>query len=220
MLCIECNNKKGILRTKLDMYLCKDCSQLKKFVLISKTNAIKDYLLVEEDLEEIEVYKGRRAYGRGEAEFYLQEKIIELASSKYDTEPNNIDDKIEEIKLEKKNERYEKYRMNKNIRKDRLKKHLEKAGLELRNDSTLCRKYIDNEDNLTIKPIVNRMCQMKYLFEYCNMDECKDEAYEEYSEAKKNGYYLDSSVFDIAEEIALRKYSNGKYPAVFPWLKK
>lgn len=29
----------------------------------------------------------------------------------------------------------------------------------------------------------------------------------------------DFKVFERAEDIALEKYSNGKYPKVFPWLK-
>lgn len=61
------------------------------------------------------------------------------------------------------------------------------------------------------------MCEMKYLFEYCHMDDCKQEAYEEYIEELNAGYFLDCSVFERAEEIALNKYSNGYYPAIFPW---
>ena len=46
------------------------------------------------------------------------------------------------------------------------------------------------------------MCEMKYLYEYCNMDECRQIESEEY----------------LAEMLALNMYSNGKYPATFPKL--
>ena len=62
------------------------------------------------------------------------------------------------------------------------------------------------------------MCEMKYLYEYCHMDECRQIAYEEYLAEKNDGYYPDMSVSDRAEMIALDKYSNGKYPEIFPWL--
>ena len=58
---------------------------------------------------------------------------------------------------------------------------------------------------------------MKYLFEYCHMDECKQIAYENQRDELRAGYFPDCSVFDDAEYIALNKYSNGKYPSVFPW---
>jgi hypothetical protein len=64
------------------------------------------------------------------------------------------------------------------------------------------------------------MCQMKYLFEYCHMDECKSEAYDDYNEELRAGYYPDCSVFDRAEDLALNRYSNGHYPVVYPWQNK
>ena len=45
---------------------------------------------------------------------------------------------------------------------------------------------------------------MKYLFDYCNMKECYNKIYEE--------------LFDEAELLALKTYSNGKYPDIYPWL--
>jgi hypothetical protein len=49
------------------------------------------------------------------------------------------------------------------------------------------------------------------------MDDCKSEAYEEYQEELRAGYYPDCSVFDRAEDIALTKYSKGRYPHIYPW---
>ena len=89
---------------------------------------------------------------------------------------------------------------------------------ELRNDSELCREFIDGKIS-NISEVVERMCEMKYLYDYCYMEECKDEAYEEYIEEKKYKGYCWFRVSERAEEIALNKYSGGKYPDVFPWLK-
>ena len=58
---------------------------------------------------------------------------------------------------------------------------------------------------------------MKYLFDYCHMNECQNLAYDEFNEELRAGYYPDRSVFEIAEDMALSKYSNGHYPCVFPW---
>jgi hypothetical protein len=104
-------------------------------------------------------------------------------------------------------------------RKVLLTKALTKAGLELREDSKLCKKYISGEIKENKNNIVERMCQMRYLFEYCNMNECKEEAYNNQIEIFNAGYFPDCSVFEEAEFIALDKYSNGKYPKIFPWMK-
>lgn len=90
-------------------------------------------------------------------------------------------------------------------------------GLELRSDSNLCKKYIDG-DVKDLQGVVKRMCQMKYLYDYCHMDECHEIAYEQQCDELNAGYFPDCSVSDQAELIALRKYSNGKYPDNWPWM--
>ena len=157
---------------------------------------------------------------------------------------SNIKNDKDYKKEERKKKRIEKETINKNIRKDELILALQNAGLELRSDSVLCQTYIDgkcdgkknsnsnsnnNNNNTsidtsidttidtTIEKIVKRMCQIKYLYEYCHMEECKDIAYEEYNNELKAGYYSDFSVSESAEYMALKKYSKSVYPNVFPW---
>ena len=110
------------------------------------------------------------------------------------------------------------------MRRTELIKALSKVGLELRSDSKLCDGWINNsitdyrrrtDNSWTIGSVVNRMCQMRYLFDYCNMDECLQIAYEEQQDELENGYFPDSSVFDDAEYLALK---GNCYPKVFPWL--
>jgi hypothetical protein len=89
--------------------------------------------------------------------------------------------------------------------------------LVLREDSKLCQMYIEGcKDAWTLEQIVHRMCQMKYLYDYCHMDECCDEAYKEQKEEKQAGYWPDRTVMEQAEMIALEKYGN--YPLAWPWL--
>jgi len=51
-----------------------------------------------------------------------------------------------------------------------------------------------------------------------HMDECREEAYQENVETLRAGYFPDMTVSENAEYIALKKYSNGEYPRVFPWM--
>ena len=99
-------------------------------------------------------------------------------------------------------------------RKRQLKNELERMGLILRNDSVLCNEYIEGISEYSIEYIVQTMCEMKYLYEYCNMKACKKKAR---ADADMTFYYP-GMISDIATEIALDKYSNGKFPDVFPWL--
>jgi hypothetical protein len=71
------------------------------------------------------------------------------------------------MKKEKKKE----YRENrkeqlKEERKNKLIKALNKKGqngLELRSDSMLCAKFINNNKDLRLKDVIERMCQMHYI---------------------------------------------------------
>jgi hypothetical protein len=116
--------------------------------------------------------------------------------------------------------------MSKDIKKYKEKREMElmrelkNAGLELRNDSVLCKNYINGTEKKSLKEIVKRMEEMKYLFEYCHMDECKKKAHQQQREELEAGYFPDIPVFCQAEMLALNTYSDGKYPKVFPWIKK
>ena len=82
--------------------------------------------------------------------------------------------------------------------------------MELCSDSKLCEGYIDGTiKDWTVEKIAERMCQMKYLFDYAGMEYQKEEF--------ENGYFPDMTVFEQAEDSALRKI--GGYPKKWPWLK-
>ena len=151
--------------------------------------------------------------------------------SECDTIIKKIKNDKKQTKEERRIKSNEKKQLQCNKRKEELETALNKAGVELRRDSTLCSNYIDGKieknnprgrshgSNMfsSIDQIVKRMCNMKYLYEYCHMEECKDIAYEEHRETLKAGYYPDCSVSDSAEYLALKKYSNSTYPLIYPW---
>lgn len=61
---------------------------------------------------------------------------------------------------------------------------------------------------------------MKYLYDYCNIHECYQIAYDNQQDELKAGYFPDCSVFEQAEDIALKKYGlkNGEYSDEWPLL--
>ena len=184
--CVECNNN-GKIKTQLNLYICDNCKYLDKYILITKTKSKSEYLLSDEDLSELKSYIGKCAYGI--ATRYIKRDLILKAIQKFNTteyELNNVLDRFKNDKEYKKEQnkikKINKQKMLYNIRKINLVNALENKKLELRNDSVLCQKYITGDINISIDNIVNRMCQMKYLYDYCHMDKCKDIAYDEYIE--------------------------------------
>ena len=221
--CIECNLNKGSKSVYFNFYLCTDCRNDNKYKLVTKTNAKKYYFLKDEDLDKIDKIVGKSSYGP--TTYFTVNNLTKYLCEKNNLFPEQIDDFITElinqknIKAEirkKKSDENKKIKMDK--RKSKLIDELAKYKLELRDDSVLCQNYINGNNKCDLDEIVLRMCEMKYLYEYCHMNECRDIAYEYYKEEKRAGYYPDMSVSEHAEMIALKKYSNGKYPDTFPWL--
>lgn len=67
---------------------------------------------------------------------------------------------------------------------------LNKYKLQLREDSKLCQGYIDGTiKDWTIDQIVERMCQMRFLYEYCDMDDAYQEAKSEQCDGFNAGYF-------------------------------
>jgi hypothetical protein len=215
--CIECYEI-GIYNQYFKAYLCRNCRDTNNnYILITKTNAKKHYLLTNDDLISIKPFNGRTTSSYGEATYFIKNDLINFACNKYNTDENNLENIIKEIITEKNNKKQLKKDELKTKRKNKLLLRINKVGLTFRDDSVLYKKYIDGNKENSLDFIIKRMMQMKYLFEYCHMDECKSEAYEHYCEEVNAGYFPDCSVLQLAESIALKKYSNGKYPNVYPW---
>jgi hypothetical protein len=226
-ICQGCHINKGTDSRIFNIKICKECRKTDKFHPISMTRSKNEYLLTSDDLSNLQHYDGMSGYGP--TTYYSLYDVKQFLSQRDNIEYDNIDSyakSVLEEKRKKKDEKRakaakEKARKNEitqGKRKVKLIEALAKYKLKLRSDSVLCEKYIDGSKEFTIDEVVQRMCQMKYLYEYCHMDACKQEAYESQREEFNAGYFPDMSVSEQGEMIALRKYSNGKYPEIFPWM--
>lgn len=90
-------------------------------------------------------------------------------------------------------------------RREDLVYELSQVKLVIRTDSKLCQLYIDGKET-NLKYVVERMCQMKYLFEYFPFKKYINIARQEYG-------YIDEPIHEFIE----RKYVN--YPKIWPWMK-
>lgn len=107
--------------------------------------------------------------------------------------------------------------MDSKQRRDLLVNKLSLRGLKLRKDSALCSQYIAGNCDLDPDYIVQRMCQMHYLYNYCHMEQIKKQVYREHLEELVMGNAQEGTVSSRAEKIALDTHSNGLYPDKFPW---
>lgn len=226
--CVECKHIN--IKTKLDslrkIYLCESCSDSDKYKLIYKTHVKRDYFIDPDDLDHCDTYN-RNIRGIPTTLFRLCD-IFDYFCEQYDVDRNDktaISAKQKELSETKKqqiNERRMKIALKKNriieSRKNKLVAALKECKLELRTDSKLCKGYINGTiTDWTVPQIVYRMCKMKYLYDYCNMDYYLEKAHANQQEEYNAGYFPDCSVFDEAEYTALKKY--GGYPDEWPWLK-
>jgi len=97
-----------------------------------------------------------------------------------------------------------------NTRMYDLKTELKRYGCEFREDSNLCKKYVDGtlEESWDMDKIVTRMCEMKFLFEYTN--------FAQYYNSVKG-----KLTFDEAEQRMVSCLPGGTYPppGMWPWLR-
>ena len=204
--CDVCDKTPARFNSIFDINLCNECKEDPAYKLIYKSTAKTKYYLTEKDIVELECFEsvGTSNYSRGCKVTLIREvEVINYFCGKHGIDIDQVDDKIEELdiaKAERQAKREKAKYKKERDRKRELKKALKKAGCELRADSKLCQGYINGKiTDWTVKKIVNRMCQMKYLFEYANMD-----------------HYLVNYAFEEAEMYALKKI--GGYPDEWPWL--
>jgi len=220
-ICNECNINIGKKSSYYNMILCNLCNELDKYKLMCKTDVKKTYLLNDKDLDDIEYYEVKNPHYRCASSMLLYNKkdIINKCVEKYVVNYEDVYKFIEVIKEDRKiknEKKKETIKKKKEQRKEILVDALKEYKLTLRADSQLCEEYINGRlKNMSIDDIVQRMCQMRFLYEYCDFNKC-------YNEAKKIKYedhnyeYEDMPLFNIAEVIALKKC--GGYPDVFPWM--
>ncbi len=98
------------------------------------------------------------------------------------------------------------------LRRFILERALRKAGLELRADSRLCTRFIQQGVG-DLRMIVERMCQLKWLFDYQNMGVLIQEIKELDLEDPDYDDYL-ARPLQIAEARILAKTP---FPRIWPW---
>jgi hypothetical protein len=220
-ICEDCGSDDAVKKHNIEkIYLCENCIKHEKYTYITKTLAKNDYFLKDGDLENLEMHVTKSGHGsRYVAYLHKLLDIKNIFCQKYNISNHLIDNKINELKNAKE-EKSNRIKLNKSTkttnRKKILEDELEKYKLKLRTDSKLCSGFIDGSIKTDISEVVQRMCQMKYLFDYCDMDTCFEKAKKEQQEEYDAGYFPDCSLFDQAELIALKKM--GGYPKIWPWV--
>lgn len=233
--CVECNAPKALWDRHRDIHLCKICRETEKYKLMYKTHIKDQYNINMDDYEDYEpIIYDRGSWGL--RYLYKLSDVLHIFCGLHNLDRNDpiaIENKKQEIirdkaqnKAARAHQRAQNKIINRQKRHDKLVEALRASGLELRADSKLCHGYIDGTiKDWTIKRIVERMCQMKFLYQYANMDQCYQEVCEAEEEdfefvrdkfPRGTEYYPGPRVAVYAEELALKRA--GGYPAVWPWL--
>lgn len=95
----------------------------------------------------------------------------------------------------------------------RLESALQSRGLQLRDDSWLCNRYLAGNKEFMrewcVDDIVQRMCEMRYIHEHPLYEQLLAMAYRNQPQC----------VNDAVEQYVLNHEPYGKYPVKFPWEK-
>ena len=101
-------------------------------------------------------------------------------------------------------------------RKKNLIEKLKEKKLELRSDSYYCNSYI-NYDMYSIDIVIQKMCEAKFIHEYCNIKKAYDIFYN-----NKYKYYNNinnkNDIKRIVNKIALNSSGYSDFPKKWPWL--
>lgn len=218
--CDVCQKVPARRNPALDKRLCAQCKLDPEYKLIYKTTAKNKYFLTETDIDQLECFYSTNM---GKLVTLVRKQDAkDYFCSKHAITEDEIRQKrnqLEERKQQRQEKRIENKQNRQSIRRKKLFKALKKAGLELRSDSKLCQGYIDGTiKDWTIKQIVERMCQMKFLYEYAKMDKYLEKAEEMQAAELHAGYIPDIPVFHQAESLALAK--TGGYPDTWPWMEE
>jgi len=223
LVCEICDESPARLHKILEKVLCEECMEDPENKLIVKSHARRDYFVSDKDLEPFECFYStmNTQYKRNqEITLYRESDVINCLCAKHGVHIGQLDDLLENLKGIRKDRSKKISKAKKESRNEReknLKKAMKKKGLEIRPDSKLCLGYIDGSiKDWTIPRIVKRMCQMKFLYEYTDIDKWFRKAKQERREEREYGDRSDFTLLDIAEMYAIEHV--GGYPKKWPWL--
>ncbi len=207
---------------KINSEFSKICKLQEEKTWICKSTAKNKYHLTDNDLENLTYREVKNPHYRCAAPMMLYEEndVIDYTCKKFTCSFNELHNRIailDAVKKEKEKNLKQKRNIKQKERRDMLISALDKVGLKIRSDSRLCSGYINGTiKDWTLEDIVERMCQMKYLFDYCDMSTYLSSTIHETREYR--GYYDKEEVFEMAEHEALQKH--GGYPKKYPWINK
>lgn len=123
-ICEECENHHNVKKHHGHI-LCEECRSLDKYVWICKSKALKEYMLIEDDLENLEWIEVKNSNAM---KLYNLLKIKECACTKYCTTLEDLNTKLNELKLSKPVEKHSLVNVEK--RRKGFIKAVQKASLE------------------------------------------------------------------------------------------
>lgn len=224
-ICEICENTPAKYIEVFDKVLCEECRADPEFKLIYKTTTKTKYYLSDKDLETLESFEtiANTSYKRNMAVTLFREAdVINCLCAKHGVNVSQLDDLLIDLKNKRRKRSKKRADNNKSKslqRKKKLSKALKDNGLVLRPDSKLCCGYINGTiKDMSIEEIVERMCQMKFLYEYTDMEAAFRKAKQEKTYEREYGCRTDLSLMDLAEMFALEDI--GGYPDEWPWLEE
>lgn len=235
--CIKCDRKCTSVH---QLAVCRSCL---KDLAITKTIAMKTYNFKKQELDDIDHYSYKNTHG-GYTHLYLLKEIRLLAIRKRFNKINpNINTymnclnilqkenlerkKISRDKTKKMLETRKKNRklkekqieLERKIRRKELTSKLAKKGLELRNDSVCCNKYINGDDELSLNEVVDIMITMNFFATKTDYFKLIKQRRQEYAQNNRDAYdygcerqYIDESDKEECKIKAFEKYIKSKKP--------
>eukprot|EP01118_Nematostelium_gracile_P004779 TRINITY_DN15704_c0_g1_i1.p1 TRINITY_DN15704_c0_g1~~TRINITY_DN15704_c0_g1_i1.p1 ORF type:complete len:295 (-),score=44.42 TRINITY_DN15704_c0_g1_i1:161-1045(-) len=209
-ICASCTSNAKYRSPFFKVYLCNECSTSNYlYKVITKSDALKQFKLVERDLEDVNCVLKQNPHYRSSApmRLYSREEIITVAIEKHGS-LEEMESKKKDLEIKKRKRQEDNTKLTKK-REVELKKRLKEAGLEFRNDSWMCKNYI-LKGKPDIDEVVATMKKMHIL--YNKMDfETKWQKHKKYL---FDGCYVSKPEFDEAkreyEDTIYRKYLDQK----------
>ncbi len=208
-ICMECGRHNA--KSYFNYILCKKCTKTKKYKSISRAVAHIKYGVTDDNLLKI-----RRRIREDDAKsvdldgYYLEHEVKLLTNNRI---LENREKRSYRRKYGYHHKRWDPEGEQK--REHELIEELGKYGLQLRSDSTVCYKYIRGYKEKNINEVVEKMCTMKYLFEYT-----------EYSKLMKELIIKQKYMFVAFDKHEMRaivkkqilESNGGKWPSPWPWM--
>ncbi len=219
-LCMNCGRVRnnGDNLKYFNYVLCFKCQRKKEFKRINEASASINFGVKDNDLLSIksQIYKCYAfPYGNimtVNINFYLKSDIEEIKNEQVlkEKKERSIDYplpfgrhlKESEIRTE-------------DIRKDKLIEELSKYKLPLRDDSMLCITYIRGINKKTLSEIIQKMCLMKFLFDYTDY---ANRMRILIAQSKWRFVAYDNSERRAIAQNAILKTIGGSWPDLWPWM--